>query len=77
MVAIPKLTAPQRDVLLNMLRPGEQRIADGKFPPVVKLLALGLIQAREQRFGGVAVSLTPEGVRVREALGVGKPAATP
>lgn len=64
----PKLTAPQRDVLLNMLRPGERRSADPRYPPIVKLLALGLIEGKPQRFGSVLVSLTPEGVRVRESM---------
>lgn len=67
-MTIPKLTAPQRALLLEMLRPGERRGADPKYPPVVKLLALGLIEAKPMRFGGVLVNLTPEGVRVREAL---------
>lgn len=69
---LPKLTKPQREVLTDMLRPGETRGADLKYPPVAKLLALGLLEAREQRLGGYRVALTAEGVRVREALAHGK-----
>lgn len=67
----PRLTAAQRDVLLNMLRPGERRIANPRYQPVVKLLALGLIEGHPQKFGSLVINLTPEGVRVRKAYANG------
>ena len=63
----PKLTPPQR-ALLTALRRGESEAAHAKYPPVAKLLALGLIESAPQRFGGISIRITQEGLRVREAL---------
>lgn len=65
---IPRLTPAQREMLCDLLRPGEQRGFWSRYRPLLKLLDLGLVQQRPQKYGAVLVSLTAEGARVREAL---------
>lgn len=63
-----KLTPAQRDVVVNMLRAGEEKGAAPHYPPIKKLLALELIVGRKGAFGTLFVRLTPLGLRVRALL---------
>lgn len=48
---LPALTPAQDELLRSALR--GSTVGDLSFPPVVKLLAYGLVDAVEQRFGGL------------------------
>jgi hypothetical protein len=48
---LPELTPAQEELLRNALR--SPTVGDLSFPPTVKLLAYGLVEAVEQRFGGL------------------------
>lgn len=73
---MPKLTASQEELLEDVLRTGSVSVGLD-YPPVVKLMAYGAVEPREQRMGGLLIvptEMAREWVASREPEEVEAPA---